>query len=115
MTVQTDLPRKWWTTAPNPPCQPWCTDEHDPQEFSRGGGMICHVVIDQADWFEVAVGQGVFTPLDDSIEGDAPLDPAYVSEWNARESSEHSLDDMERYARALLRGVEVARGLGGVE
>lgn len=56
MTTET-LPKKWWLTAANPPCSPWCQEDHDPREFRVGAAMLCRTVIVDSDEFEVDLQQ----------------------------------------------------------
>lgn len=32
---------RWWATAPNPDCRPWCQDEHPVDEFRSCGLFVC--------------------------------------------------------------------------
>lgn len=31
----------WWSLADNPPCEPWCELDHDPDEFRITGAIAC--------------------------------------------------------------------------
>lgn len=80
-----DLP--WWMSEPNPPCSPWCTEEHDADEFKSAGSgsLFCRRTIHDSDTLLVVLQQIHSEDGDGGIESDEPCLRIHA----------HGLDDVD--------------------
>lgn len=48
---------KWWRTAPNPTCSPWCRGGHEADEFARGAAMLCCATVLEREGVQIDLQQ----------------------------------------------------------
>lgn len=93
----------WWKTAPNPPCVPWCEEDHKADEFADGASLLCVKTIRKTPGLEVGVQ--ALTYGTDHVEGYVPA-PASVY-LDVRSSTE---DLSPIRARELVHEIALAVG-----
>ncbi len=99
----------WWRLTPNPPCQPWCTQEHDEEEFSQVGELICAADLCTDPNHPVWVLQ-VSRFDQDATPGVVQVLPPTLRGVNLDDLEGHSPDAVKKYADCLVRAAEALLG-----
>lgn len=97
-------PTRWWETAPDPDCLPWCERQHTPGEFQKDGGWSCTKDLGTIAGVEVSVVGGTFAG--DTPESYGP--EAFVGLLN-RGNDEITAGAAHALALLLLEAARVVR------
>ncbi|MDE0778202.1 MAG: site-specific integrase [Nocardioides sp.] len=109
----------WWVLAENPPCEPWCEIEHDPNEFRIEGASVCWRYYDHGVSVALARNGSSETPflvesepatviVERNAEGSAEWVEVFVAEMQAAAAFARTISagdlalDLEEYRRWMV-------------